>query len=218
MRGVAWALVVLCTLTPAGVQADEEQRCVVLCVPELNVEPTVSIGRLFAAPRLRDVATGESWTAGVEAEPQVTLSVGIPTEIPHVELALETIFASLGQENIVEFEAELNLIVLHGDWTEGWLEAHIDVIYQLSPGARPGDVSRYSHKLDLELDVGFSPFNWLPRGEWLRHVSIEASLDYLATGLPRRGEVVDGLLYLDDETGWSLSLVVVVPLAPVERG
>jgi hypothetical protein len=42
-------------------------------------------------------------------------------------------------------------------------------------------------------------------------------LDYLATGLPRQGDVVERQRYLDDASGWSLSLLVVLPLAPLQR-
>jgi len=54
----------------------------------------------------------------------------------------------------------------------------------------------------------------VPRASnWLRNIEFEASLDYLATGLPRRGDVIDGQLYLEDARGWSVSFLLVMPLA-----
>jgi hypothetical protein len=57
-------------------------------------------------------------------------------------------------------------------------------------------------------------FNWLPEGKWLRGLELEGSLDYVATGLPKVGDRVDGTRFLDKATPWSFSLVVVVPVAP----
>ena len=53
-------------------------------------------------------------------------------------------------------------------------------------------------------------------GNWLREVEIEGSLDYVATGLPKRGDVIDGQeRFLDNDSPWSFSLVFVFPLAPL---
>jgi len=50
------------------------------------------------------------------------------------------------------------------------------------------------------------------------HILYAAALftvDNLATGLPRLGDVFpDGVRYLDDASRWSSSLVVVLPIAP----
>jgi hypothetical protein len=39
-------------------------------------------------------------------------------------------------------------------------------------------------------------------------------LDYVATGLPKAGDVINGRRFLDDASPWSFSLVFVVPVAP----
>lgn len=209
----------LAALVPheANAQTMEENRCRVLCAPELNLEPTLSIGNLIAAPHVEDVATGERRRLAVDSAFQAALSLGIPTRLPYLELTLETILTPFTDDNALELEAELNFVFLRKERTAGWVEAHFDVVDQLSPRARPGDSSTYTHKLDLELDVAFYVFNRLPPPNRLRNVSVEVSFDYLATGLPRRGDVLDGERYLDDASGWSLSLLVVLPLAPLER-
>ena len=54
----------------------------------------------------------------------------------------------------------------------------------------------------------------LPEGRWLRGVELETSLDYLATGIPKHGDAFeDGTRYLDDASHWSLSFVIVIPIA-----
>ena len=68
---------------------------------------------------------------------------------------------------------------------------------------------------DFELDTALHVFNWLSEDRWLHGVEFETSLDYLATGLPRKGDVfADGTKYLDDASHWSLSFVFVIPIAP----
>ena len=68
---------------------------------------------------------------------------------------------------------------------------------------------------NLELDTALHVFNWLPEDRWLRGVEFETSLDYLATGIPKRGEVLeDGTRFVDDASHWSLSFVFVIPVAP----
>jgi hypothetical protein len=46
-------------------------------------------------------------------------------------------------------------------------------------------------------------------------VEAEVSLDYVATGLAKAGDVVNGERFLDDASPWSLSFVFVFPLAPL---
>ena len=46
-------------------------------------------------------------------------------------------------------------------------------------------------------------------------MELEGSLDYVATGLPKKGDAIDGRRYLDNASPWSFSLVFVVPVAPL---
>ena len=95
------------------------------------------------------------------------------------------------------------------------MSSHFDVVDKFSPGATPRAGSVYTHKLNFEWDTAFHVFHWLPSANWLRNVELEVSLDYVATGLPRAGDVVAGELYLDRGNPWSLSFVSVFPLAPL---
>ena len=82
-----------------------------------------------------------------------------------------------------------------------------------SPAERPTDTSAYTHKLNFELNTAVLIFNWLDEDDWLRDLVVEASLDYLASGLPRAGDVIGNERFLDDASPWSFSVAVILPLA-----
>ncbi len=93
--------------------------------------------------------------------------------------------------------------------------SHFDIVDKFSPSDRPLDGAAYTHKLNFELDTAVNIFNWLPDGNWLRNIELEGSLDYVATGLPRAGDRIGHELFLDNASGWSFSMVFVIPLAPL---
>ena len=217
----------------------DEPRCFVLCAPEVKIEPTLTFEPIFRRPSVEALEDGEVVETGqpeTETVFELVLAVGIPTQIPRIGLTVETIFIPSGEAsanpftgatagelgrsslrgNEIEVELELNLGVLEPEQTGGWVESHFDVVDKISAAKRPRDTSAYTHKLNFEWDTSFLAFKWLPEGNWLRHVELEGSLDYVATGLPRRGDVIDGReRFLDDDSPWSFSLVVVFPLAPL---
>ena len=204
----------LCALPAMAEESDKD--CIVLCAPELNFEPTLTVENLFAPPRVRNINTNEVIRRSRESAFEIVLALDVPTVFPYVGFTLETIFP-VSSDNSLEFEVELNLNILLKEWTRGWLGSHFDVIMKLSPRETPGGESAYTPKLNLELDVGFYAFNWLSDGNWLRGVSIETSLDYVASGLPGKGAEMDEDRYLDPASGWSISFLLVVPVAPMSR-
>jgi hypothetical protein len=214
--GFLFAVLFVCTPRVADAQTEEENKHWLLGSPELNLEPTFSFD-LSRPPPVEDVGTGAIRRPPSGSAFEMVLSLGVPTEIPRVGLALETIFVPSEIDNELEFEAELQLSLLTEDDTCGWLEAHFDVIDQVSPRERPGGSRAYTHKLNFELDIAFRPFNRLPTSSWLHHISTEVSFDYLATGLPRRGDVIDGERFLGDAGPWSMSVLISMPLAPLKR-
>ena len=119
------------------------------------------------------------------------------------------------RDNSPEVEIELNLEWVRSEDTGGWVGSHFDIVDKISPAERPRDAGAYTHKLNLELDTAVNIFNWLPEGNWLRNIELEGSLDYVATGLPRAGDRIGNELLLDNASGWSFSLVFVIPLAPL---
>ena len=223
------------------VAAPAQQRCAFLCVPDVKIEPTVTIEHLFGAARIEkmdevgDGAVVATTREAREAVFELILAVGIPTEIPRVGFTIETIFVPFGEtdthpftgataaeagrtsfrDNGIEVELELNLSILEPEQTGGWVESHFDIVDKISPGKTPDAGSVYTHKLNFELDTAFLPFSRLPEDNWLHHLEVEGSLDYVATGLPKAGDVIGGERYLDDASAWSFSLVGVIPLAPL---
>lgn len=196
---------------PAGAQPAD--ACRVLCAPPFKIEPTLTISNLFGGPRLESEG-GEVMRESRAATFEVIFSVGLPTRIRWLDFTVEAIVMPFERDATPELEFEANLTWLPGERTGGWVSSHVDVVDKFSPAERPGDRRAYTHKLNFELDTAVAIFNRLPEGRWLRGVELEGSLDYVATGLSKRGDVIDGFRYLDDASPWSFSLVLVLPVAP----
>jgi hypothetical protein len=150
-----------------------------------------------------------------ETEFEVILSLGLPTRLRWLEFTVEAIFLPFDRDSTPELEFETNLVWLPGERTRGWVSSHFDIVDKFSAAERPSDRRAYTHKLNLELDTSISIFNWLPERRWLRGVELEGSLDYVATGLPKAGDMVDGRRYINKASPWSFSLVFVLPVAPM---
>ncbi|MDE0081453.1 MAG: hypothetical protein OXT72_02250 [Gammaproteobacteria bacterium] len=214
--------------------AQEERACVLLCTPDLKIEPTVTLENLGRRARIE--VDGAVERTPRETVFEVIFAVGVPTEIPRIGFTFEAIVAPFGgtsrhpftgadaadlgreeiRDNPVEIESELNLDLFGEEATGGWLSSHFDIVDKFSPGEVPGAGSTYTHKLNFEWDTALHPFSRLPEGRWLRNFELEVSIDYLATGVPKAGDVVGGERYLDDASPWSVSFVSVFPLAPLD--
>lgn len=208
-------MLLLCVVAaPASALGQQAQDgCRFLCAPEFKVEPTFTITNLFGSPRI----VGEDGVSARERrdiEFEVILSVDLPTRISRLGFTVEAIFLPFDQESTPELEFETNFIWLLAERTRGWVSSHLDVVDKFSPAERSGDRRAYTHKVNLELDTSLAVFNWLPDGRWLRNVELEGSLDYVATGLPKAGDRIDSVHYLDRASPWSFSLVLVFPVAP----
>ena len=214
MRATALASLALIVgaAVPSGAQTTSP--CRLLCAPELKVEPTVTFSNVFGSPRI----VGDDGTATREpreTEFELILSVGVPTRVPWLDFTVEAIFLPFDRESTPELEFETNFVWLSAARTGGWVSSHIDVVDKFSAAERSTDRRAYTHKLNFELDTSVSIFNWLREGRWLRGVEVEGSLDYVATGLPKAGEVVERTRYLERASPWSFSLVFVLPIAPL---
>ena len=187
--------------------------CHVLCAPKLKVEPTVTFTNLFGSPRI----VGEQGTTTRErreTEFEMIVSLGLPTRAPWFEFTVEAIFLPFDRESTPELEFETNFIWLPPERTRGWVSSHFDIVDKFSAAERPTDRRAYTHKLNFELDTSLAVFNWLPNGRWLKGLELEGSLDYVATGLPRTGDRIDGIRLLEKASPWSFSIVFVLPIAP----
>ena len=212
MRIVVVMIVLL--LAAVHARAQEPAPCRALCTPEFNIEPTMTFTNVFGSPRIfreADAATREPR----ETEFEVILSLGLPTRVRWLEFTVEAIFLPFDRESTPELEFETNFVWLPSARTKGWLSSHFDVVDKFSPAERPSDRRAYTHKLNLELDTSLAIFNRLKEGRWLRGVELEGSLDYVATGLPRSGDDIDGARFVDRASPWSFSVVFVLPVAPL---
>ncbi len=232
--GVLVAAVVAAFPPTALAQEEDEPGCRIFCTPDFKLETAFAIEPLGRRPRIETLdadgrATGPPEREATGVAPEVVLAIGIPTELERVGFTIETILTPTGdtdanpftgatgafRDNGIEFEVELNLDWLTGDQTGGWVESHFDIVDKFSPAERPSDRSVYTHKLNFELDTAFLLFNWLPDGNWLKGVELEGSLDYIATGLPRAGDVIGGERFLDDASPWGFTILAVFPMAPL---
>jgi hypothetical protein len=207
------ALGMACLFAPGLAQAQTDP-CRFICEVAFKLEPTFTIENL--ANRHRVISSdGVSERVNRERVFETVLAVDMTTRIPRLGFTVEAIASPFNDDNEVELEFETNLHFLTESRTKGWVTSHFDIVDQFSPAERPGAGHAYGHKLDFELDTAFHLFNFLPEGRWLRGLELETSLDYLATGIPKRGDVfADGSRYQDDASHWSLSFVFVVPVAP----
>ncbi len=208
-----YALAAGLLVVPTRAAAQGEPRCVVLCAPELKVEPTWTVENLAARPRISEGGLIER--ARRDTVFEMIFAVDIPTALPRIGVTFEASFAPFQDGNEVELEAELNISLFDTKQTGGWVSSHFDVVDKFSPAETPSADRAYTHKLDFEWDTAFHVFNRLPEGHWLRNIEAEVSLDYLATGLPRAGDLIGDERFLDKASPWSLSFVLVIPLAPL---
>jgi hypothetical protein len=198
----------------AQVAGPEPEPCRFICELAWKFEPTFTVENLANRHRVA-AEDGSAELAERERVFEIVLALDLETKVPWLGFTAEAITAPFSDGNEVELEFESNFHWLTESMTRGWVTSHFDVVDKLSPAERPNARRAYTHKLDFELDTAFHPFKRLPEGRWLRDFEIELSLDYLATGLPKRGDVFsDGSRMLDDASPWSLSLVFVIPVAP----
>ena len=190
MRAAVLAVAFALLATPQAF-AQAPPVCHVLCTPKLKVEPTVTFTNLFGSPRI----IGEQGTTTRErreTEFEVIVSIGLPTRAPWLEFTLKLSSCRSIRESTPELEFEVNFIWLPPERTRGWVSSHFDIVDKFSAAERPTDRRAYTHKLNFELDTSLAVFNRLPEGHWLRGVELEGSLDYVATGLPKKGDRLNG--------------------------
>ena len=208
-------------------------------MPELKFEPTITIENVFRPPVIETLDENgrvvESARASREKVFEMIFALEVPTEIPRIGLTLEAIFVPFGEtdvnpftgvpasalsrgsirDNGVEIESELNIGLFDTEQTRGWVSSHFDIVDKFSPAEEPRAGSVFTHKLNFEWDTAFHVFSRLPEGNWLRNVEAEFSLDYVATGLPKAGDVLGSERFVDKASPWSVSFVFVFPLAPL---
>ena len=220
---------------PTVAAAQDQDRCRLFCQPEIEIAPTITINNLLFPARVAELPDRAPQRQTRDTEFEFVIGVDIPTRFSRLEFSIEAhwtpfsntdanpftgrtaddLGASAIRDNPVELEFETQFTLITEDQTGGWLGAHVDVVDNFSASERPTDRSTYTHKLDFEFDTSVSVFSWLSQErEWLRKIEVESSIDYMATGLPKAGNMVGGSTYFDDASRWSFSVALVVPVAP----
>ena len=217
---------------PAIAQDEPDRACTILCAPELKIEPTFTIEHLAQRPRVETDGAVERVIPGngLRADLRRGYSDPNPAHRADARGHLHSVRRHIGpsvhgragnetgqsiRDNGIEIESELNFHLFDEEQTGGWVSSHVDIVDKFSPGETPRASSVYTHKLNFEWDTAFHVFNRLEQAPWLRNVEVELSLDYLATGLPKAGDVIGDERFLDKASPWSLSFVFVFPLAPL---
>ena len=207
------SLVMLFLAVPVNGFSQDRDRCRVLCAPELSVQPTATVNNVFAPARIiRADGTPQRQQRATEFD--MVVSVDLPTRISWLEFTIEASVAPFESDNTPELEFEVSLTWLAPERTRRWISSHVDLVDSFSAAGRPADHRAYTHKLDIEAAIDIAVFKWLSQTRWLRSVQVEAALDYLATGLPRSNDVIDGVRFVDKMSPWSFSLAVVLPMLP----
>lgn len=238
-RPVLFLFAVLTLWFNLGATRAQGSACYLLCSPALKFEPTATIENIFRSTTVAILDGGvpvEVQKSSVGTQFETVLALDVPTEVPWLGLTFEAIVApfkksetnvftggtavELGtrriRDNPVELEFEANFHWLEPSRTGNWVGSHFDLVDQFSPSERPRDQGTYTHKFDLELDTSFAVFQRLPKDNWLRNVELEVSLDYLATGIPRKGDQFGGReVFLNGASPWSFSILLVIPIAPL---
>jgi hypothetical protein len=195
-------------LTPAG--AGAQGSCTSICSPQLLFRPGLIRSHVFGGPTVTDLATGKVHKLPSRTNLQLQLLVTAATLVPrtHVNLAVQWLPNARATTNpFTEYSSADEGSTIHANTPSVAMNVSVDALTPKETGgwggvsgyvgdlfstaARPGDNSDFTHKLDLGVAGSVNVFNWLPQSNWLHGaVSAYAILDYVATGLPKAGDVV----------------------------
>lgn len=239
VMGAAAAMVVAGAAAPVRAQGNGKKKCKVLCAPSFAFNPGFVRSHLFKHPRFIKLSDGTTHELPSTTELQLQFGVTVPTTIPRTTLYAKfqwfptasrannpfTAYTAheLGDSikaNSPSVTAGAAFDVVSPKETSGWLDlaAYIGDLY--SEAARPVDRSAYTHKLDLGTNLAILPFSWMPKDEWLHGVSVNSTLDFVASGLPKRGDEVPAgeRRFTEDARAFSLIVWLSFPIAPLHPG
>lgn len=239
VRSILLVLLVLIAGTlPAAPARAQTRRCAVICAPSFHLMPGIIRSHLFRQPRVRMLADGSVKELPSTTNAELIFSVAAPTAIARTSLIMsfqwlpsakasanpftEYTASQLGDTKIRANTPSVTLgasfAALTADETGGWLALSPYVADLYSSAARPRDESAFTHKLDVGLSGTVGVLSWLPPTNWLHQVSVYTILDYVATGLPRAGDVTprDERVFLTSARPASLIVGLAIPIAPLD--
>jgi hypothetical protein len=212
-------------------------HCTILCAPSVTLMPGVFRTHLARGPVVRSTATGVEQRLPETSSFEIVGTVSSKTAVPRVSLFSSvqwlpnavatrnpfTLYTASDLGDPVRANAPTltvggSVALLQPSETRGWVDLAANVGDLFSHAARPDDKSDYTHKLDLNLVTRVHAFAWAPTGTYLHRTSIYALLDYVATGLARRGdEVPEGRVFMTDARPLALLVGFALPLTPEDR-
>jgi hypothetical protein len=222
--------------SPSSLAAQSKKSCNVLCAPTFSILPELHRSHLFNHPRVRNLSTGAVTELPSKNNLLLLFLVSVPTELPRLSLMFnvnwlptaratqnpftEYTASELGTDlraNLPAVAAGATYQVITDNQTGGLLDVTPYLDDLLSNAARPEAKSDYTHKLETGVTATAGPFAHLAPHSWLHGVRIAGTLDWVVTGLPRAGdEIPKGeRVFLDDAKGYSASIGLVLPTAPI---
>src|SRR5690349_9385091 len=218
-------------------RSQSSTHCALLCAPSLMLMPGMIRTHLARGPVVRSTSTGVEQRLPGTSSFQFIAAASSRTAVPRLSLfgsvqwlpnaeATRNPFtlytaSDLGESvraNAPTVTVGASLALLQPTETRGWFDAAANVGDLFSHAARPNDKSDYTHKLDLELLTHLHAFAWAPEGTYLHRTSVYALLDYVATGLARRGdEVPQGRVFVTDARPLALLVGLTLPLTQGNR-
>jgi hypothetical protein len=226
----------IATLAAPMAAGAQQQQCKLICAPKFTLMPGMIRTHAFHAPRVRELTTNQVVTLPSKSSLEVIGAFVAPTKISWASLYASIQWLPNAKESAnpytlytasdvgdqlranapsVNWGATFTLV--NPPLSKGWFTLNGNVSDLFSKAAEPDDKSSYTHKLDLDLVGTLNVFNELPKAEYLHRVGIYGILDFVATGLPKKGdEVPKGeRVFLDDARSVSLIVGLSLPFAPM---
>jgi len=225
-------------LASSSTAAQGVKSCTLICAPTVAFNVAGNKSHVFGSPTVRDDTTGVESELPSKTNLQLQLFVSAKTQLSHLYVFAATTWlpsaktranpfteytASQTGEDISANHVNLSFgglgDVIPATSTHGWFALQAYVGDLLSPAARPGDASAYTHKLDVGGVALLYPFGGMDTAS-TAHKSgfyFYGNLDYVATGLPKAGDdVPKGVrTFVTDAKPAVLIFGIGIPIAPL---
>lgn len=219
-----------------GSAGAQQTDCRILCDPAIHLQFGAVRTHVLASPRVRSLSTGAVTELGSRTLSIITTVMTVRTGIPRTSLLASVSWlpnAKRGDNPFTEYTASevgesiranapivtmgASVVALTASQLSNFASLAFNVADQFGAAARPEDESAYTHKLDLAAVATLMPFSELPAATYFHGVDLIGILDYVATGLPDKGDEVPlgERVFVDDANSTSLIVVLSFPVAPL---
>ena len=232
----AAGLLVAVALAPADAQ--QSKPCTVICAPTVAFNVAADKSHVFGSPTVRNDTTGALSKLPSTTNLELQFFTSAKTRIAPLSVFFAVTWLPTAKTranpfteytaNQVGEDIRSNTVTLSmggigeivpAKLTKGYLALDAYAGDLLSPAARPGDASSYTHKLDLGAFGLLYPFAGADSSSAARKSGFYAfaTLDYVATGLPKAGDdVPKGVrTFVTSAKPAALIIGVGMPVAPL---